>query len=34
VPTLGAYELCFWIVAAGAAVAAAVAVVHARRYPD
>lgn len=34
VPTLGAYELCFWIVAAGAAVAAAVAVVHARRHPD
>ncbi|GAA1861853.1 MFS transporter [Actinomadura bangladeshensis] len=34
VPTLAAYELCFWIVAAGAAVAAAVAVVHALRHPD
>ncbi|MFF0517246.1 MFS transporter [Actinomadura nitritigenes] len=33
VPTLGAYELCFWIVAAGAVLAAAVAVVHGVRHP-
>ncbi|WP_067795856.1 MFS transporter [Actinomadura formosensis] len=33
-PTLGAYELCFWIVAAGAAVAALIAVVHGLRHPD
>ncbi|MFI0446201.1 MFS transporter [Actinomadura sp. 6N118] len=32
VPTLGAYELCFFIVAAGAALAAAVAVVHGLRH--
>ncbi|KAB2348890.1 MFS transporter [Actinomadura rudentiformis] len=32
VPTLGAYELCFLIVAAGAALAAAVAVVHGLRH--
>ncbi|MWA00423.1 MFS transporter [Actinomadura sp. LD22] len=33
VPALGAYELCFWIVAAGAVLAAAVAVVHGVRHP-
>ncbi|TDD95838.1 MFS transporter [Actinomadura rubrisoli] len=33
VPTLGAYELCFWIVAAGALLAALVAVVHGLRHP-
>ncbi|WP_242893598.1 MFS transporter [Actinomadura litoris] len=33
VPTLGAYELCFWIVAAGAALAALVAVAHGLRHP-
>ncbi|XRQ15599.1 MFS transporter [Actinomadura welshii] len=33
VPTLAAYELCFWIVAAGAAVAAAVALAHGLRHP-
>jgi MFS family permease len=32
VPTLGAYELCFYIVAAGAALAAVVAVVHGVRH--
>ncbi|MFA1547237.1 MFS transporter [Actinomadura chokoriensis] len=32
-PTLAAYELCFWIVAASAAMAALIAVVHARRHP-
>lgn len=32
-PTLGAYEMCFWIVAAGAAVAALIAVAHALRHP-
>lgn len=31
-PSLAAYELCFWIVAAGAAVAAAVAFVHGLRH--
>ncbi|MGW5417497.1 MFS transporter [Actinomadura geliboluensis] len=34
VPTLGAYELCFWIVAAGAFAAALVAVAHGLRHPD
>ncbi|MFA1537413.1 MFS transporter [Actinomadura monticuli] len=34
VPTLGAYELCFWVVAAGAAVAALIAVGHGLRHPD
>ncbi|TYB41489.1 MFS transporter [Actinomadura chibensis] len=33
VPTLGAYELCFWIVAAGAVLASAVAVGHGLRHP-
>ncbi|TDB93248.1 MFS transporter [Actinomadura sp. 7K534] len=33
VPTLAAYELCFWIVGAGAAVAAAVALAHGLRHP-
>ncbi|QXJ19946.1 hypothetical protein AGRA3207_000562 [Actinomadura graeca] len=33
VPSLGAYELCFWIVAAGAAPAAVVALVHGLRHP-
>src|SRR5690606_32062881 len=33
IPTLAAYELCFWVVAAGAALAAAVAVVHGVRHP-
>ncbi|WP_131739463.1 MFS transporter [Actinomadura roseirufa] len=33
VPTLGAYELCFWIVAGGAALAAVVAVAHGLRHP-
>ncbi|SFO80784.1 MULTISPECIES: MFS transporter [Actinomadura] len=32
-PTLGAYETCFWIVAAGAALAALIAVAHAVRHP-
>ncbi|MQY08603.1 MFS transporter [Actinomadura macrotermitis] len=32
VPTLRAYEACFWIVAAGAALAAAVAVAHGLRH--
>jgi MFS family permease len=32
-PTLAAYELCFWIVAAGSAVAALIAVGHALRHP-
>ncbi|MCP9977128.1 MFS transporter [Actinomadura madurae] len=32
-PTLGAYETCFWIVAAGAALAALIAVAHALRHP-
>ncbi|MFB4318611.1 MFS transporter [Actinomadura sp. 21ATH] len=31
-PTLAAYELCFWITAAGAALAAVVAVVHGVRH--
>ncbi|MEU8342640.1 MFS transporter [Spirillospora sp. NPDC048832] len=34
VPTLGAYELCFWIVAAGAFAAALVALAHGLRHPD
>ncbi|HEY8479851.1 MAG TPA: MFS transporter [Spirillospora sp.] len=33
IPTLAAYELCFWVVAAGAALAAVVAVVHGVRHP-
>ncbi|WP_433461492.1 MFS transporter [Spirillospora sp. CA-128828] len=33
-PTLGGYVLCFWIVAAGAAVAALIAVAHALRHPS
>ncbi|WP_067488255.1 MFS transporter [Actinomadura hibisca] len=33
VPTLHAYELCFWIVAGGAVLAAAVAVGHGLRHP-
>ncbi|MFD0690428.1 MFS transporter [Actinomadura fibrosa] len=33
VPTLGAYELCFWIVASGAFLAAVVAVAHGLRHP-
>ncbi|TMQ89865.1 MFS transporter [Actinomadura soli] len=33
-PTLDAYVLCFWVVAAGAALAAVVAVVHGLRHPD
>ncbi|RKS73346.1 MFS transporter [Actinomadura pelletieri DSM 43383] len=33
-PTLGAYELCFWVVAGGALAAAAVAVAHGLRHPD
>lgn len=34
VPTLHAYELCFWIVAAGAVLAAAVALGHGLRHRD
>ncbi|TDD74823.1 MFS transporter [Actinomadura darangshiensis] len=34
VPSLGAYELCFWIVAGGAVLAALIAVGHALRHPD
>ncbi|MEU9842672.1 MFS transporter [Actinomadura sp. NPDC048032] len=33
VPSLGAYELCFWVVSAGAALAALIAVAHALRHP-
>lgn len=33
IPSLAAYELCFWIVAGGAALAAAVAFVHGLRHP-
>src|SRR5690606_12838406 len=33
IPSLAAYELCFWIVSWGAALAAAVAVVHGLRHP-
>lgn len=34
IPSLAAYELCFWIVAAGSAAAAAVALAHGLRHPD
>ncbi|MFG2090008.1 MULTISPECIES: MFS transporter [unclassified Spirillospora] len=34
VPTLAAYELCFWVVAAGSVVAAIVALAHGFRHSD
>ena len=34
VPSLGAYELCFWVVAAASGVAAVVAIAHGLRHPD